>query len=269
MKFITISSTILGIMLCLTAIINISCSGNKTEEDKKWIDSDSASTIAAITKPSEVVPEGADILFDDFFFNFAGNRSFQLKRIDSTLKKSWKYDSFFMGDGFYTLIMSSLDEMKFVKDTTVTKAVVKRIHLKERDVEDFVFKRYKGDWYLTAVNKCRISDSPNSSFLYFYYRFANDPKFQLMCLHNPLTFIGPDPDNDFESIEGSIAPETWPAFCPALLPKDVLYNIVYGNEKNIDTNTTIFVIRGIANGMEIRMTFGKEHGVWTLQRYEQ
>ncbi|MBQ0063782.1 MAG: DUF4348 domain-containing protein [Prevotella sp.] len=259
--------------LCLFAVVGMvafaSCEGNKTTSNQQWIDSDSIATVDSLEKEAENMPRGIDVLFDDFFFNFAGNSRFQEKRILPKLQKGWKYDSFFMEQGYYTLIFSSAEEMELTKDTTVNKAILKRIDLKKRYSKDYIFRRLNGNWYLTAVEHHRVEDSPNSSFLYFYYRFANDPKFQMMCLHNPLIFIGPDPDDDFASIEGEILPETWPAFCPSLLPKREMYNIVYGDETNTDTNTTYFIIRGIANGMEIRMTFGKENGVWTLQKYEQ
>ena len=47
------------------------------------------------------------------------------------------------------------------------------------------------------------------------------------------------------------------------MPKSVIYNIVYGPQ-NAASTEKIFVIRGIANGLEIELTFRQEHGRWKL-----
>ena len=58
------------------------------------------------------------------------------------------------------------------------------------------------------------------------------------------------------------SPETWPAFAPRL-PHGMIYNIIYG-QKYTESNRKIFVIRGIANGMETSLTFKKIGGKWEL-----
>ena len=66
---------------------------------------------------------------------------------------------------------------------------------------------------------------------------------------------------------GDIAPETWPAFAPEL-PRDFIYNIMYG-QKYTQSNRKIFVMRGIANGMEMELTFQRKGGEWKLTRLSE
>ena len=71
-----------------------------------------------------------------------------------------------------------------------------------------------------------------------------------------------NPDDDFAQMEGVITKDTWPAFAPEL-PSDMIYNMVYGNEP-AEGNQRIFVLRGIANGFEVQLTFKNSGGKWRL-----
>ena len=66
---------------------------------------------------------------------------------------------------------------------------------------------------------------------------------------------------------GEIAPETWPAFAPQL-PGNMIYNILYG-QKYAESTQKIFVMRGIANGLELELTFRKQGGKWMLTKLNQ
>ena len=72
------------------------------------------------------------------------------------------------------------------------------------------------------------------------------------------------PDDDFATMEGLITAETWPAFAPEL-PSDVIYNIIYG-QKYTESDHKIFVLRGIANGFEIELTFVRKNNKWLLEK---
>ena len=104
----------------------------------------------------------------------------------------------------------------------------------------------------------------HASFLQFYGSFASDSTVQSQHLHNPVKFVGPDPDDDFCTMTGDIEPETWPAFAPKL-PNGMIYNIIYG-QKYTESSQKIFVIRGIANGMETQLTFRRVKGKWLLMK---
>ena len=51
-----------------------------------------------------------------------------------------------------------------------------------------------------------------------------------------------------------------------LIPSDVIYNILYG-QKYTESNQKIFVIRGIASGMEEELVFRKRGGAWKLMEF--
>ena len=220
------------------------------------------------------MPKAADELFDDFFFNFAANRKLQMKRIhfplpvytgrDSVLiqKKRWRMDNFFMRQDFYTLIFDNMKQMDVVKDTSIGHVVVERINLRRHQVRQYVFNRIEGQWMMTRIVNQSLAKSKNASFLQFYSKFVADSTFQVNSINDPLEFTGPNPDDDFSTMSGILAPEQWPSFAPEL-PNTVIYNILYG-QKYSASSQKIFVIRGIANGLETELTFRRKGGHWKL-----
>ena len=216
-----------------------------------------------------------DELFDDFVFNFAANRKLQKSRIVFPLpvyhgkkltkkieKKHWKMEHFFMRQDYYTLIFDNQKQMKLMKDTTIDHVVIEKVFYSRKTVQQFVFNRINGQWMMTSICYVPMYQNNNASFLKFYGHFATDTAFQARHIHNPVKFTGPDPDDDFSTMTGDIDPETWPAFAPQL-PHGMIYNIIYG-QKYTESNRKIFVIRGIANGMETSLTFKKIGGKWEL-----
>ncbi len=234
-------------------------------------DSDRDSLIAATP-----MPKSADELFDDFLFNFTANKKLQYERINFPLvvkdgdeesaieMKDWKIEKFFMEQEFYTLIFDTEDQMELLKDTTIGHVVIEKIDLKNKRVEQHVFDRDNGLWKLTQI--CRNSTylNPNKSFLEFYTRFAADSVYQIESMNEAVTAILPDPDDEYNGmIEGEFLPEQWPEFRPVDMPKDYLYNIIYG-QKYARSNEKLLVLRGIANGLESEMTFKIVDGKWKL-----
>ena len=247
--------------------------------DSVVVDSLPAVDTAAVDTMDQLIseqqmPKAADELFDDFIFNFAANRKLQMNRIKFPLKVvdgdevsfikkgQWKMEHFFMDQGYYTLIFDNMKQMDLVKDTSINNVVVEKVYLDEEKVKKYMFERLGGRWMLTSVQTNAMIQNTNASFLAFYQRFASDPDFQLESLNNPVMFTGPDPDDDFSTMTGEIAPETWSAFAPEL-PSGFIYNIMYG-QKYTEGNQKIFVMRGIANGMEMELTFKKIDGEWKL-----
>ena len=256
------------------------CSDKKpVAADSVVVDSLPAVDTAAVDTMDQLIseqqmPKAADELFDDFIFNFAANRKLQMNRIKFPLKVvdgdevsyikkgQWKMEHFFMDQGYYTLIFDNMKQMDLVKDTSINNVVVEKVYLGEEKVKKYMFERLGGRWMLTSVQTNAMIQNTNASFLAFYQRFASDPDFQLESLNNPVMFTGPDPDDDFSTMTGEIAPETWSAFAPEL-PSGFIYNIMYG-QKYTEGNQKIFVMRGIANGMEMELTFKKIDGEWKL-----
>lgn len=262
-----------------------SCKGNRTAaevtgDEQSDSVADTTDTVVQDTMEQLIteapMPRAADELFDDFIFNFAANRKLQRERVvfpltvvkgdvRSKLSASqWKTDHFFMKQGFYTLLFDSREQQELVKDTSVCKAIVEKIFLDDNHVRQYWFSRVKGAWMLHEIHDLSLSRHPDASFLAFYREFANDTAFQYHSINETVQFVGPDPDDDFSQMEGVITPDTWPAFAPEL-PSDMIYNIVYG-EPSAPTGTKIFVIRGIANGLEIEMTFQHRGSKWLLTK---
>ncbi len=223
------------------------------------------------------MPKAADELFDDFVFNFAANRKLQMKRVQFPLpvyrneklvkqidRKHWRMEHFFMRQDYYTLIFDNYKQMNLVKDTTIAHVVVEKVFYRKQVVQQFVFDRIQGLWMMTSINYKSMYQNQNASFLKFYGKFATDSVFQSEHLHNPVKFVGPDPDDDFSTMTGDIEPETWPAFAPEL-PHGMIYNILYGQQYT-ESNQKIFVIRGIANGLETELTFRRIGGKWMLTK---
>jgi hypothetical protein len=65
-------------------------------------------------------------------------------------------------------------------------------------------------------------------------------------------------------MEGLISPDTWAAFAPQL-PSKMIYNIVYGHPRQ-ERNSKVFVLRGIANGLEMELSFKRKDGRWKLTK---
>ncbi len=276
----------LSVLLAALTVICFSSVGCTDKKPAKVDDSASVDTVVADTQAMDSteklieetpMPKAADELFDDFVFNFAANRKLQLKRVHFPLpvynneklvksieKKNWKMEHFFMRQDYYTLIFDNQKQMNLVKDTTIDHVVIEKVFYAKKTVQQFLFNRINGQWMMTSINYKPMYTNNNASFLKFYGKFATDSAFQAEHLHNPVKFVGPDPDDDFSTMTGDIEPETWPAFAPKL-PSHMIYNIIYG-QKYSESNQKIFVIRGIANGLETELTFRRIGGKWMLTK---
>ena len=282
MKKLSFLSVLLAV-LTVVCFTSVGCSDKKPAQvhDSTSVDSVIADTQAVDSTEKLIeetpMPKAADELFDDFVFNFAANRKLQLSRVHFPLpvyrnekvvktidKKHWRMEHFFMRQDYYTLIFDNQKQMNLVKDTTIDHVVVEKVFYHKKTVQQFLFNRINGQWMMTSINYKPMYSNKNASFLKFYGKFATDSTFQAEHLHNPVKFVGPDPDDDFSTMTGDIEPETWPAFAPKL-PSSMIYNIIYGQKYN-ESNQKIFVIRGIANGLETELTFKRIGGKWMLTK---
>ena len=265
-------------------LLTFSCTGKQTNaDDEVSPDSVADSTDTAMVDTLEQLitetpmPRAADAMFDDFVFNFVANKRLQYERIvfplrvtqvdgktTLTEKSQWKMEHFFMRQGYYTLLFGDDDQMAHMKDTAVNEAVVEKIMLQKNEVKDFYFQRIRGAWMMREVRMNSLETNANASFLAFYKQFVSDSAFQVRSINETVEFIGPDPDDDFNMMEGVITPDTWEAFAPQL-PEKVLYNIIYGKQVP-EGNQKIFLMRGVANGLELELRFKKVGGRWMLTK---
>lgn len=264
-------------------LLMFSCTGNKTNQHEEM----AADTVVDSMSMAEVdtlellitetpMPRAADAMFDDFLFNFLANKKLQKERIIFPLRVTedgktetieqdqWKMEHLFMRQGYYTLLFNNDKQMSLMKDTAVSEAIVEKIMLKKWQVSSYYFQRIKGAWMFREVRVTPIDENSNLSFLAFYKRFVTDSVYQVESINETVQFTGPDPDDDFNVMEGVITPDTWEAFAPQL-PAKLLYNIVYGKPEP-EGNQKIFLMRGVANGLELELRFKRVGGRWKLMK---
>lgn len=270
------------VALLLTCLLSGSCSDNRrgvsgqlSSVEADSTDTEKADSLAQAARADEM-PTGADELFDDFFFNYASSLRRQRERtlfpltvtdgeaVRTITKKQWKQDSFFMNQDYYTLFFDSPAQEQLISDTAVVDATVERFYLDKGRVEQFLFSRKSGRWMLHEVVWQDLPRNPNGQFLKFYQQFVGDSLFQRKSLAEQIEFSGPDPDDDFSTLDGMITPDFWDAFRPDF-PQHILYNIVYGHQ-NPATTQKILLLCGIANGMEMEITFRQHRGRWKLTK---
>lgn len=274
------------VMVLVSAVLLFSCNGRQQQSaDMSSADSTETDTQAADTMPEDSMellitetpmPQAADELFDDFLFNFVANKKLQMERVafpltttrngDTTAvkKEEWQMERLFMRQGYYTLLFGSKGEMALMNDTSLTEATVEKIYFNTGAVIQYQFHKIRGAWMLTRMDTQSITANQNASFLEFYHKFVCDTVFQCEHLESSVQFVGPDPDDDFEQMEGILTPDTWLAFAPEL-PDKMIYNIVYGKRPS-RTNRMIFVLRGIANGLEMELIFNRHGDTWKLSK---
>ena len=271
------------IAIVASVLLMFSCTGNKTQRAVEPTTDSVADSVDSIPMDSlerlivdAPTPKAMDELFDDFVFNFAANKKLQLTRIIFPLsvvkpgksekieKKHWDMERFFMRQGYYTLFFNNDDQMALMKDTSITQAIVEKILLKKDVVKDYIFNRIRGAWMLREIREMPIAENADSSFISFYKHFVSDKAFQVRSLNKTVTFVGPDPDDDFSTMEGLVTADTWEAFAPQL-PEKTIYNIIYGKPQQAG-HEKIFILRGIANGLEMELRFKRVNNRWLLMK---
>lgn len=281
MKKLIIGICLLG---CLT-----SCGGGKKntdahEEQMEWADSIEAMADSLLVEEVEeepVIPAAADESFADFLYNFALDERLQLRRIlfplpyymdnqkDSIMKEDWVHDPLFSQQEFYTMLYDKLDDAELEKDTASTSVRIEWIDLKQKKMKRYYFERLYGWWKLEAIDDATMpkEDNGQEDFYEFYERFANDSLFQAERVADPLPFVAPDPDDEFQILETTIQKAQWFTFQPKL-PNEFLTNVNYGQRLNLNSRTRIIELRGFGNGFSNTLYFRCRNGEWRLTRFE-
>jgi hypothetical protein len=266
-----------GVLLMFSCTGNRSGQGGEMPEDSV---ADSVDTVETDTMELLItqtpMPRAADAMFDDFLFNFLANKRLQKERIVFPLRifkdnkveqmeeRQWQMEHLFMRQGYYTLLFNDEQQMALMKDTAVSEAIVEKILLAKNQVKDYMFRRIRGAWMLCEVRVNEVDQNVNASFLKFYQKFASDSAFQVKSLNETVQFVGPDPDDDFNMMEGVITADTWEAFAPKL-PAKSIYNVIYGKPQKEGINK-IFLLRGVANGLELELRFKRAGDKWLLMK---
>ena len=159
--------------------------------------------------------------------------------------------------------------MELEKDTVSTSVKIEWIYLATDRIKRYYFERIKGKWTLEAIDDAAVPEKETEyeDFYDFYERFANDSLFQAERVADPLPFVAPDPDDDFQILETTIQKEQWFTFQPKL-PNEHLTNVNYGQRLNRNSRTRIIEMRGFGNGFSNTLYFRCRNGEWRLTRFE-
>ncbi len=279
-------SCLLSIICCL--FVTTGCM-ERTSGAADSLDADTVEVVKEESAPLDSLskmisqapmPKAADELFEDFFFNYAANVEVQRARTifpmvyeDNGLevliesKKEWKRESFFMADGYYTILCQDQRQLKMMGDTTTNEVRVQKLSFPDNELKEWLFSRIRGKWCLRSIAVKELTKTPDHEFLKFYNTFATDTLHQESYLAPYVTFTGPDPDEDFSTMEGDIMREQWPMFKP-WLPEDKFYCIRYGKQNNVASDKRYFFIRGISNGIQTDLVFIRKGKTWELVKVE-
>ncbi len=275
---------IVGIIVVFALLA--SCNGKKTYVDPF----EALTTIVDSTKvvvvdtlpalPEKPVAVKEDEIFEDFILSFATNVKMQRERIDFPLsyyndktpqkiaEEDWTFDSFFINQGYFTLLFDKEEDMEMVQDTSLTSVQFEWIEMETNYISKYYFERKNGAWILEAINRHPIETNENEDFIEFFHRFSTDSIFQLQRIASSLTFVTNDPDDEFSIMEAVLEKEQWPAFRP-VLPTNRLTNINYGQHNSVDSPTKILCIKRLDNGVFNTLYFRRRgNGNWTLYKFE-
>ena len=266
-----------------------SCGGGKKHADVQEVAMESIDSIEVVADTLEVeevqeeqeVSTYAERVFADFLYNFATSEKFQLRRIvfplpyymdnkkDSIEKAEWVHDPLFSQQEFYTMLYDDLSDAELEKDTATTSVRIEWIDLKAKKMKRYYFERLYGWWKLEAIDDAMMTkdEGRQEDFYEFYERFANDSLFQAERVADPLPFVVPDPDDEFQILETTIQKAQWFTFQPNL-PTGHLTNINYGQRLDRNSQTRVIEMRGFGNGFSNTLYFRCRNGKWKLTRFE-
>ena len=266
-----------------------SCGGGKKHTDVQEVAMESIDSVEVVADTLEVeevqeeqeVSTYAERVFADFLYNFATSEKFQLRRIvfplpyymdnkkDSIEKGEWVHDPIFSQQEFYTMLYDDLSDAELEKDTATTSVRIEWIDLKAKKMKRYYFERLYGWWKLEAIDDAMMTkeEGGQEDFYEFYERFANDSLFQAERVADPLPFVVPDPDDEFQILETTIQKAQWFTFQPNL-PTGHLTNINYGQRLDRNSQTRVIEMRGFGNGFSNTLYFRCRNGKWKLTRFE-
>lgn len=286
--YIHLSNSVRRASFLLLLSVLFSCTGgNKQVVDVEELhiqDSiDSAQDTLHLMPEEPEPPKAVDELFDDFFFTFAINPTFQLRRINFPLpcedgdekkeitRDDWQQFNRFNSQEFFSVIFDRDADMALQKDTAINRVNVEWIYLQDDYVETYTFRRFKSKWILMAVRMSEICDLPNGNFLKFYARFVNDSAFQSESIHEPLKFTTTDAIDEDEAdaeTDTLLNISDWFAMKEELpIPQDALVSIDYGQPSQNHSHK-ILLMEGMGNGLYVTFKFRKEEGNWRLSAIE-
>jgi hypothetical protein len=180
----------------------------------------------------------------------------------------WKKDNLFTKQSFYTMIFDKESDMDLMTTTHLKSAKFEWFYMTTNKIKAYNFKRESnGAWMLNSISINSINSNQNENFLEFFHKFASDSIFQRSRIHEPLTFVTTDPDDDFSILETTMEINQWFAFSPDL-PTVRLSNINYGQSNSDESNTKIVAMKGLGNGFSNTLYFKRQGNQWEFYKFE-
>lgn len=222
---------------------------------------------------------GRDGIFEEFFFEFVSDTALQYRRIhfplpyvrggkETLLKEvEWASVEAFARMDIYMTLFERDAEMEAERDTAMQKVNVEWVDVDSARVCTFCFEKQDGCWYLLRISEQKLVSYRHREFFTFYHRFVTDSIYQSQHVHDPMTFVTVDPEDDFNILEANIDMEQWFAFRP-MLPEKLLVHIDYGVKPSRRPARKILTCKGVGGNFNHTSYFRKIGGEWMLTRFE-
>ena len=265
-----------GLLLsCNSKQANVEQSAESAAEEDSVaakVDSDS------ILQQEVKIPKAADEFFNDFIYSFTTNHKYQLSRIVFPLpcvkagktsyvtEKQWRFTKLHMSTPVYTVFFDRKSSLQLEKNKKITEVRIDRFFMLKKLVRTYFFKKLNNSWMLTQIEELPLQSFPDHEFINFYQRFATDSVFQMEHVKDEISFSSPDPNDEFERMDGVLDAEQWPSFSPEL-PANVFTNIDYGQSLKF-RNRRMVALESSSSGFLCLLYFVKEDGRWMLNRLE-
>lgn len=267
-------------LLCLCACQDKSLKTEPADSEIKT-SQDTLHAVGSIEDSMEVsvsVPMAADEYFSDFIYNFTSDEVYQKSRISFPLlcvnegdttylqKHQWYFSRLHMKIPVYTRFLDNKSSLYLEKSKEISEVKMDYFYLPERTMRTYFFQKENNRWKMNKIVDQSLDEYPDHDFILFYQEFASDSVFQMNHIKPLLSVLMVDPDDEFETIDGVLDADQWPAFHPEL-PVDVFTNIRCGADLNY-RNRRVVVLQGSMNGYISLLFFVREDGAWRLERFE-
>ncbi len=273
-----------SVVVLFFAVGLLSCGGRKNivdvDELHRQDSLESAMDTLQLVEEEEEPPVAVDGLFDDFFFTFVTNPSFQMQRIEFPLpvmdgdsammvgSDDWeKYNKFIYQEQF-SVIIEDDDDVLVKNDTSVHRVAVEVIDLDEAVANVYTFRKEEAIWKLANIDRRELEDLPNGLFLSFFVHFMNDSTFQQKSIDDPLRVITAEDTEEDVMVEKKYDAQEWAELKHDFpLPKKELVNIDYGQPSNNRRHKQL-LLQSMTDDLFMKFKFHKYHSEWKLIEIE-
>ena len=275
------SRTGFSLIAVVAAMVLLSCGGNKknivdVDELHRRDSLESVMDTLQLLEDQSEPPMTVDGLFDDFFFTFVTNQSFQMQRIQFPLPVSdsdgakmvgrddWdEYNKFIYQEQF-SVIFEDDDDLMVKTDTSVRRVSVELINLQSSMADVYTFRKNADIWMLSTIEKVDVEDLPNGLFMNFFVHFMNDSVFQQKSIDEPLRVItSHDTEEDLMTEEKYDAADWYNLKHNYPLPKTELVNIDYGQPSHGVRHKQL-LLQSMNDDLYMKFTFHKYRTDWKL-----